>query len=227
MLDIFSLMNEVKNIIFDLGGVLLPVSYQAVIDAFSTLGVSDAAHFYSQKEQQPLFDKIERGEMSSGEFIYELKKMIPEATETQLIDAWNAILGLFPSHRLHLLELVKKNYRIFLLSNTTEIHINKVEHDLKRHNEVEDFSSYFDTVYLSYEVGYRKPEKEIYDLVLLENNLNAEETLFIEDTEKNVQGALAAGIPTLWLKVNEGMAVEDFFTAEGMFRNMAAITLPK
>lgn len=209
-------MKPIKNIIFDLGGVLLPVSYEAVIAAFANLGVKDAAHFYSQKEQQPLFDKVERGEISSGEFIFELKKIIPTASEEQLVHAWNVILGLFPQNRLELLQKIKKHYRIFLLSNTNEIHIQKVKEDLNAHNNVPDFESYFDDVYYSYETGYRKPEKEIFDLVILENNLNTEETLFIEDTEANVRGAVQVGLPTVWLKVRERQSLEMLFDENGL-----------
>jgi FMN phosphatase YigB (HAD superfamily) len=219
-------VKEIKNIIFDLGGVLLPVDYQAVINAFTKLGIQDAVHFYSQKEQQPLFDKIERGEISGGEFIFELKKIIPSATEEELTYAWNVILGLFPQSRLKMLEKIKKHYRVFLLSNTNEMHIKKVLGDLKEHNSVEDFISYFDEVYYSYETGFRKPEKEIYDLVLLENSLNASETLFIEDTEANVLGAVAAGIPTVWLKVKQGETIESVFTDEGKLNNGINIIYP-
>ena len=219
-------VKEVKNIIFDLGGVLLPVDYEAVIHAFTQLGINDAKHFYSQKEQQPLFDKIERGEISSGEFIFELKKIIPSASEAALTHAWNVILGLFPQHRLRMLEKIREHYRIFLLSNTNEIHIKKVLGDLKEHNSVEDFISYFDEVYYSYETGFRKPEKEIYDLVLLDNNLNADETIFIEDTEANVLGAVAAGIPTIWLRVGQGETVESIFTDEGKLNTGINIIYP-
>jgi len=219
-------VKEIKNIIFDLGGVLLPVDYQAVILAFTQLGVNDAAHFYSQKEQQPLFDRIERGEISGGEFIFELKKIIPSAQEEELIFAWNAILGLFPPSRLQMLEKIRKHYRIFLLSNTNEIHIKKVTEDLKDYNSVEDFISYFDEVYYSYETGFRKPEKEIYDLVLLDNNLSASETIFIEDTEANVLGAVASGIPTVWLKVNQGEMLESIFTNDGKLKDTIDIIYP-
>lgn len=220
-------VKEIKNIIFDLGGVLLPVDYEAVIHAFTQLGIKDADHFYSQQEQQPLFDQMERGEISSGEFVFELKKLIPSATEEALTHAWNVILGLFPQNRLRMLQQIKKHYRIFLLSNTNEMHIKKVLGDLKEHNSEEDFISYFDEVYYSYETGFRKPEKEIYDLVLLDNNLNPSETVFIEDTEANVLGAVAAGIPTVWLKVRQGEAIESIFTDEGKLKDGIHIIYPQ
>jgi len=209
-------MNSIRNIIFDLGGVLLPVDYHAVIRAFGQLGVADAGSFYSQQAQQPLFDMFERGEISGGEFLFELKKLIPEASEAELIDAWNAILGSFPQERFSLLKKVGENYRLFLLSNTNAIHISKFLEDLKVNNGVSDFPAYFEEVYYSFETGFRKPEKEIFELLMLENNLNYSETIFIEDTFSNVEGARAAGLPTLYLKVHEAEQIEDYFTAGGL-----------
>ncbi|MCG9911633.1 MAG: HAD family phosphatase [Flavobacteriales bacterium] len=221
-------MNTIRNIIFDLGGVLLPVDYQVVIRAFEELGVSDAAQMYSQQAQQPLFDQLERGEISGGEFLFELKKKMPSVSETDILKAWNAILGQFPSNRLELLLKVKQQYRIYLLSNTNEIHIRQFLADLKYNNGVEDFTSFFEEVYYSNETGFRKPEKEIFDLVLLDNNLNASETLFIEDTEHNVRGAVQAGIPTLWLNIHEGDTIENYFDENGMLNitNQGAVIFP-
>lgn len=215
-------MKPIRNIIFDLGGVLLPVDYSAVLSAFGKLGPGQEESFYSQQAQQPLFDQLERGEITGGEFLFGLKQLFPDASDNDLTLAWNAILGIFPSERFTLLKKIGKHYRIFLLSNTNEIHIRQFLENLKTVNGVEDFPSYFEEVYYSYETGFRKPEKEIFDLVLLENNLNASETLFIEDTEANVHAAVAAGIPTLWLRVKEGEILEDFFTGEGLLEERVA-----
>lgn len=211
-------MKPIRNIIFDLGGVLLPVDYSAVLTAFGKLGSSQTESFYSQQAQEPLFDQLERGEITGGEFLFGLKKRFPDTSEEALTLAWNAILGVFPAERFALLKKIRQHYRIFLLSNTNEIHIRQFLENLKTVNGVEDFTEYFEEVYYSYETGYRKPEKQIFELVLLENNLNAAETLFIEDTEANVHGALAAGIPTLWLRVKEGQTTEDYFTSEGLLK---------
>ncbi len=208
-------VNLVKNIIFDLGGVLLPVDYKAVIQAFERLGMSDAGHFYSQQDQQPLFDRFERGEIAGGEFLRALKDYFPQASEGELTEAWNAILGRFPAHRLNLLKSAGRHYRLFLLSNTNEMHISRLLQSLKEDHGLDGLNGYFEEVYYSFETGFRKPEREIYELVLLENNLNTSETLFIEDTEKNVMGAVQAGIPTCFLNLAAGETVEMMFDAEG------------
>lgn len=217
---------QIKNIIFDLGGVLLPIDYVATTNAFAAFGVPEASVFYSQQAQKPLFDRFEKGEISGAEFVFELKKLFPSVAENELLNAWNALLGVFPAERLKLLKKAATHYRIFLLSNTNSIHINRFLSDLKGHAGIEDFHAYFEQVYYSFETGFRKPEKEIFDLVLLENNLNAGETVFLEDTKYNVDGALAAGIPTVWVKVNEGQNTEDLFDANGKFTAENQIIYP-
>lgn len=208
-------VKPIRNIIFDLGGVLLPVDYPAVLNAFAKLGPEQNAGFYSQQSQQPLFDRLERGEITAGEFLFGLRQIFPDASEQDLNAAWNAILGIFPQNRLDLLDKVRRHYRIFLLSNTNEIHVREILTDLKNRLGVEDFATRFEEVYYSHETGFRKPEREIFELVLLENNLDASETLFIEDTEANAVGAVNAGIPTLWLRVTEGASVETLFDGDG------------
>lgn len=219
-------MKAIKNIIFDLGGVLLPVNYQAVLSAFGKLGNPQDESFYSQKSQSPIFDQLERGEITGGEFLFELKKQFPNASENDLTLAWNAILGKFSQERLELLKKIRKHYRLFLLSNTNAIHATQFLLDLKLHNSVENFGDFFDEIYYSHETGFRKPEKEIFELVLLENNLNASETIFIEDTEANVKGSVAAGLPTIWMKVHEGENLELLFSEDGILEESASIIYP-
>lgn len=219
-------VKHVKNIIFDLGGVLLPVDYQAVLTAFAKLGTPQEPSFYSQQAQHPIFDQLEKGEISGGEFLFELKKQFPNASETDLTFAWNAILGKFSQERLELLKKIKKHYRIFLLSNTNAIHAAQFLKDLKEYNGIENFGDFFDEIYYSHETGFRKPDKEIFGLVILENNLDTSETIFIEDTEANVKGAVAAGLPTVWMKVHDGESLEMLFTPDGILKDSVPIIYP-
>jgi len=202
-----------EAIIFDFGGVLLPVDYEAVVKAFAALDPDGNAHAYTQQKQLPLFDAFERGEMSPAEFLRELQNLFPRAAERQLLDAWNAILGQMPEARLLLLEKIRRHYRIFLLSNTNAIHAAHFEEQFRqRFGRLPD--TWFDAVYYSHECGFRKPEKAIFDLVLLENNLNAGRTLFFEDTFANIQGALQAGIPSVFVNIPEGRYTEQYFDTE-------------
>jgi len=208
-----------EAIIFDFGGILLPVDYQRVARSFDALMPSGTVQIYSQQKQLPIFDALERGETSAAEFLAALKEIFPAATEQQLQDAWNSILGQVPAERLALLEKVRKHYRIFLLSNTNVIHAAHFEKDFReRFGQLPE--AWFDGIYYSYECGFRKPEKAIFDLVMLENNLDARSTVFFEDTFANVEGALQAGIPTVFVNIAEGRSTEDYFDAEtGLLRN--------
>jgi putative hydrolase of the HAD superfamily len=217
----------IRNIIFDLGGVLLDIDYQKTIDAFRNLGVINADLFYSQNRQTELFDALERGNIHPAEFITELKKLIPGASESDILQAWNTLLGNFNPNILRFLRLCRKHYRIYLLSNTNFIHINEFYSQLKSVCNLESLDSEFEVVYLSYQTGWRKPDSEIYNLVIMENNLLHSETIFIEDTRKNVDGALLAGIPTLWLQVDSGQKITDMFSADGKFTASHLLEFPQ
>ena len=119
---------EIKNIIFDLGGVLLNIDYALTIKAFESHGVSNFEEVYSQAKQTDLFDKFETGKITENEFIEGIKSLIrKDIQKNQILEAWNAMLLDFPKERLSLLQEASKHYRIFLLSNTNETHITAFE----------------------------------------------------------------------------------------------------
>ena len=119
----------------------------------------------------------------------------PKFTEQEFIDAWNSILLDFPLDRLIFLKELQETgwYRLFLLSNTNELHIKWIQNDwgIELYNE---FKNCFEKFYLSHEIGMRKPNADIYEFVLNESNLKAEETFFIDDTKMNTDAASALGI---------------------------------
>ena len=127
---------------------------------------------------------------------------IVEGEDQQLLDAWNAMLLNVPEKRLDVLVNAKHNYNTFLLSNTNEPHIEAFEKDLYRHHGVKNFEDYFDKVYYSCRIGMRKPDKEIFELVLKENDLDPSETVFIDDSIQHVQGAGECGIRAYLLAKN-------------------------
>lgn len=207
-------MNTVKNIIFDFGGVLLPIDYDKVSDGFKKMSAQNPQYDYAQTAQAPIFDLLETGQITGAEFLKELHAAFPSYTEKNILDVWNSILLKLPSSRKNLIQLVAKNYRIFLLSNTNELHQLQFELDLK--NEFgESLMDWFENVYYSHIVGFRKPNPEIFNLVLLENNLVSSETIFIEDTLQNIDGALKCGIPSLFLDVKNGDKIEHYFDDNG------------
>jgi len=202
---------NIRNIIFDLGGVLLNIDYHRTINAFKALGLSDFNDFYNQAAQIKLFDHFDRGDISAGEFRDALRRIsgLPLSDE-QIDSAWNAMLLDFPDRRIKLLESVRKNYRTFLLSNTNTIHYRAYMSYLKNRFGFSDLGALFEKQYLSYEMGMRKPDSEAFELILSGNNLQASETLFIDDSYQHVKGAADAGLPAVYLDV-EKMEVTGLF----------------
>ena len=195
-------MKNSKAIIFDLGGVILNINYQNTIDKFSKLGVKNASAFYSKKMQSDLFNQIETGKITTEKFLSVLKKETNKATIYQVEKAWNSMLLDLPKERIVLLKKLSQDYPIFLLSNTNAIHISAIKEYLGE-SIYTNFYSLFNKVYYSHEIGFRKPNKEAFQLILKENNLKANEVLFIDDSPQHIQGAKKLGIKTYHLKDQE------------------------
>lgn len=193
-------MSTIKNIIFDLGGVLLQIDYSKTRNAFIDLGITNFDDFYKQDFVSKLFEDFEIGAISPIEFYDEFRKV----TNSKLINneieiAWNAMLGSFWEDRLDWLTQLNKQYKIFLFSNTNEVHYNAFMDNYNKIYINKPFTNYFIKDYYSHILGERKPEKSSYIKLLKDQNLIASETLFIDDTLKNIEGAVAAGLHTLFL----------------------------
>lgn len=196
-------MQEIKNIVFDLGGVIINLDMLATHNAFIALGVADFDSIYSQANQSGIFDGFDKGKISPEEFRNELRKHIPRDVSDPEIDAaWDAMLLDVPKEKLDLLTQLGKKYRLFLLSNTNVIHVKNFSAALQRVYGTPDFSPYFEKWYYSCNIGMRKPDAEIFEFVLNDNNLKAEETLFIDDSIQHIRGAGKLGIQTLFLDKN-------------------------
>ncbi len=203
--------NKIKNIIFDLGGVIINIDYALLIEAFSKIGLPHFEAYFSQKEQKKLFDLYEKGMISSQDFRDELKKQSNTGTSDADIDAaWNAMLLDLPKERLDLLLYSKNKYRTFLLSNTNEIHMIFINNYLKQQYKIENLEKHFEKVYLSYEVKMRKPDAEIFELIINQNNLLKEETLFIDDSAQHIESANKIGMSTILLDVQKQSVVDLF-----------------
>jgi HAD superfamily hydrolase (TIGR01509 family) len=195
-------MKNSKAIIFDLGAVLLNINYQNTIDEFFKLGVKNASTFYSKKVQTDLFNQIETGKITNQKFLAELQKETTNATIYQVEKAWNAMLLDLPKERISLLKKLKKDYPIFLLSNTNAIHISAIKEYLGE-NTYANFYNLFNKVYYSHEIGFRKPNKEAFQLILKENNLKANEVVFIDDSPQHIEEAKKLGMKIHHLKDGE------------------------
>lgn len=195
---------KIKNIIFDLGGVIINLDTAATIKAFVDLGINDFENIYSQLSQTNLFDQFDKGLITENYFFnsiknqFDLKKPLHD-----LEKAWNAMLLDFPKQRLDNLKKYKESHRTFLLSNTNETHIREFHRTLHQNYGMRDLDQFFEKVYFSCRVNMRKPDKEIFELVLKQNHLDPAETLFIDDTIHHVEGAKRVGIHSVLIKTGE------------------------
>ncbi|WP_282132379.1 HAD family hydrolase [Cellulophaga baltica] len=189
----------IKNIIFDFGDIFINLDKPAVFKALANAGYTEVT-----PELDDIFKAYEMGLMTSENFILKLNEIFPSATPKELKDAWNSILLDFPENRLLFLEQLaaEKKYRLFLLSNTNEIHIDYVINAMGE-DQFNRFKDCFEKFYLSHEIKLRKPNKDIYEFVLNENNLIAEETFFVDDTQENTAASAALGIKSWNLLVGK------------------------
>jgi putative hydrolase of the HAD superfamily len=188
----------IKNIIFDLGGIFLKVNYQKTQDAFVKLGITNFDDYYRQDFVSKPFEQIEVGEISSEEFYEGIRNITnTKIADTDLQNAWNAMLGEFWLDRLKWLDEINKKYSVYLFSNTNQIHYDCFQNIYEETNPKHKFSDYFIKDYYSQILGLRKPNIESYHAILKEQHLKASETLFVDDTYKNIEGAESAGLRTL------------------------------
>ena len=202
------MIQGIRHIIFDLGGVLLNIDYQLTEQAFIDAGISNFGQLYSQMAQNDTFDRLETGRMTPTEFLQAMREASSnQLTDEQILKAWNAMLLDFPVRRLQLLQQLRLYYDLFLLSNTNEIHEAEFNDILMRSHGIPNIGVFFDKVYMSHRVGLRKPMKEIFERVLNDNDLKPEHTLFIDDSPQHIATAKSLGIQTIYLE--KGMTIEE------------------
>lgn len=189
-----------KNIIFDLGGVIINLDYHKTIRSFEELGCEGFAGFYTQQKQHRFFSDLETGSITAEEFRDELRRHTGiSATDAQIDNAWNALLLDTPQERLDFLAELGKRKRIFLLSNTNGIHKPVFDQTFQAQTGG-TLDKYFEKAYYSHLVADRKPNPSIFQMVLDENGLLASETMFIDDSYQHIEAARAMGIHAVWLQ---------------------------
>jgi FMN phosphatase YigB (HAD superfamily) len=194
-------LSSIRNIIFDLGGVIINIDYQRSTDELRKLSACGKSIEFSQKSQSPLFDQYETGAISSEEFRKQLREAYELNGEDTALDAgWNAMLLDIPKERIGLLQRLGKTHRLFLLSNTNEIHLQAFNQIVRDSFGLPDLGSLFEKAYYSHEIGMRKPDAAPFEHILKENNLERSETLFIDDSIQHVTTARSIGIPAIHLQ---------------------------
>lgn len=191
-------MQNIKNIIFDYGNVIFNIDFSRVQQAWKQLGISNSGEFYGHRQQDPVFNLLECGEITNSHFRNRIRELAnrPDLTDEQIDDAWNAIFIGIPPGNHELLLKAKAKYRTFLLSNINAIHHDYVHKYLQSEFGLDSNDGLFEKVYYSHLVGKRKPGAAIFEQVLQENNLNPAETLFIDDSPQHLETAKQLGMQT-------------------------------
>jgi HAD superfamily hydrolase (TIGR01509 family) len=201
-------MEGIKNIIFDLGGVIINLDNQLTEDGFVSLGAKSFREYFGHGHAASFFKDYEAGKMDDREFIGALKELTGiTASDAEIVRAWNALLLDFPPERIQLLKELGKRYRIFLFSNTNAMHLAALRQIYQDTFGDNGLDGHFEKAYYSHILGLRKPDPESYRQILLENGLKASETLFVDDALINIEGAKAAGLKGLFLE--PGTSITD------------------
>jgi glucose-1-phosphatase len=198
-------------LIFDLGGVILDLSVDHTLQGFSKLSGINADKVKEIFVSAPEFELYEKGLIDDTAFRDFVRKVYNINSADELLDnSWNAMLRGIPVVKLELLKKLKEKYNVFLLSNTNNIHLHHIEQVMMPAITGErSLDAYFHKTYYSHRMGKRKPDAEIFEQVLDENQLHAHETLFLDDNALNVEGANAVNIKTV--HVTSPDIVLDYF----------------
>ena len=201
---------KVKNIIFDLGGVIINIDYNKSVQELQKYSPEGRTIAFSQKAQSELFDLFETGVSTPEQFRKHLREEYDlQATDEQLDAAWNAMLLDIPKERIDLLLELGKNYRIFLLSNTNAIHLKRFNAIVAHSFTIPSLDSLFEKTYYSHLIGKRKPDALVFEEIIAQNGLQKDETLFIDDSIQHIESACKVGLQTLHLQ--PPLTINEFF----------------
>ncbi|MBN9383146.1 MAG: HAD family phosphatase [Chitinophagaceae bacterium] len=204
-------MQGIKNIIFDLGGVIINLDNQLTENAFLALGARPLKEYFGHGHAASFFKDYEVGGISDQQFVDNIKSLTGiTASDEDIIRAWNALLLDFPPERIRLLKDLRKSYRIFLFSNTNALHLAHLQQIYRDTFPGDEYGldDHFERAYYSHTLKMRKPDIASFQYILKENQLRGEETLFVDDALINVEGAEKAGLKGFFLR--PGTTITDF-----------------
>ena len=195
---------KIRNIIFDLGGVILDIDEKMAYHELQKKGFTDFDLLRSP-EFQALLERFDRGILSAATFRQRVKKLLgfPRMSDASFDDVWNSMLLDIPRERIQALEQIKEHYNIFLMSNTNEIHYDLYVRDLQLRFGYKQFDDLFDKSYFSFDVHLMKPDPLFFEYILEHQGLKPKETLFIDDSAANIEVAMNMGIHTYHIHRNE------------------------
>lgn len=188
----------IKNLLFDLGGVIMDIRRENCVKAFEALGMTDANSLLGEYSQAGVFAGIENGSLTISGFHDEIRRMIarPDLSDAEIDEAFQKFLIGIPVRRLEELEKLRRHFGIYMLSNTNPI---MWAGDISRNfrQAGHDVGYYFDGIVRSYTVGAMKPDEEIFRAVIRDLKIEPEETLFLDDSQRNLDAAASLGFKTL------------------------------
>ncbi|MBQ9509375.1 MAG: HAD family phosphatase [Bacteroidales bacterium] len=202
----------IKNIIFDLGGVIYDIRYENIPEAFARMGAGNLMEIYSKAKQTDFIDRYEEGLMSSDEFCEEIRRIseVP-LTDEQIKEAWNAILIDVPASRVDFLLKLKERYNLYLFSNTNQFNYDCFTAHLNQKYGFDFFDTIFKAAYFSHILHIRKPKSEGFQKIMQEQQLNPAETLFIDDSPQHIEGARRCGLQAYHLQDERSIEFLDIW----------------
>jgi FMN phosphatase YigB (HAD superfamily) len=189
-------MKQIKNLIFDLGSVLLDIDVGRTLRSFDTMGVSGKQLEEIYKEPENFFLLFEKGAIDADTFRNAFRTLSDNhLTDQQINDAWSAMVVGFPENKVELLKCLVNKYDLYLLSNTNEIHVPVYTRQFRETSGGISFEDIFTRIYYSHDVKLSKPNLAIFTYMLNDSGIVPEESLFIDDLQRNVEAAIETGLP--------------------------------
>lgn len=204
-------LKGVKNIILDLGGVIINLNQDLTYHSYQKLLPNHFNEIEKELDKQDILNRFETAEVSEADFLSFFKDFNSNISVDDLIDAWNRMLLDIPKERIELIKELSASYNVYLLSNTNPIHLRAINNYVLQHFEIKNLDVLFKKVYYSHEIKFRKPNKAIFEYVLNDSKLKPEDTLFIDDSEEHVLTANQLGIKTHHLNLKENQTLTQLF----------------
>ena len=203
-------MPDIRNIIFDFGGVIINIDPNRLVQMLTSRGIDNIQEAHMHLVSNHVYTRLETGHISAQQFRDAIRSQFKiTLTDSEIDDAWNAIILDIPQERVVLLEGLRKHYRTFLLSNTNGVHYDYYNRYFTESYGYDSLAGIFDKAYFSHHLGLRKPDPAIYKLAMEDSGLLPGETLFIDDSKENIEAALSLGIHGYHLE--QGEELVDLF----------------
>ena len=197
--------DKISTLIFDFGGVLINLNREKALEEFEKIGLLDTAKLLDNFLPVDIFMQLEIGELSEDEFLEKLTaRSTQNPTKEQVKAAFLTFLQDIPAQKLDLLLELKKRFKILMLSNTNPIHFVWCKNTKFNYKGL-NINDFFDKCYVSYEQKTAKPQKEIFEILLKEQNIKAEECLFLDDASANIETAKSLKFNTILVNPKEDL----------------------